>query len=426
MSSPSRRLATAEIIAVGSELLTSLRIDTNSLFITDRLEELAIRVVAKAVVGDDHASLAVLCRQALERADLVVLTGGLGPTDDDITRTVVAEILERPLRAHDAIVDRIRRRFEARGLPMPEINRRQGLVPDGAVALNNPNGTAPGLWIEEGERVVLLLPGPPRELQPMLRALAGDRLRARAPRGLHVCRRVLRIAGRTESGVEEAAQPVYARWRLGATPVRTTILASLGQVELHLTAEAETPDAGTARLDALTTELVAALGRSVFSTDGRTLERVVGDRLVERGYRLAVAESCTGGLLASRLTDVPGSSRYFEVGTVTYSNQAKTACLGVPADVIATEGAVSEPVACAMALGARARAGVQAAVGITGIAGPDGGTETKPVGTVAVAVATAAAPVSRTFRFLGRRSDIKFQATQAALDLLRRRLDEGG
>ena len=423
MSVQAHSLATAEVIAVGSELLTSLRIDTNSLFITDRLESIGIKVVAKAVVGDDGPSLSTLFQQALDRVDLVVLTGGLGPTDDDLTRAVVAEVLGRHCREDLGIIEKIQRRFNARGLKMPEINRRQGLVPDGAVVLDNPNGTAPGLWLEHGNKVVLLLPGPPNELKTILQALIEGRLLSLAPSNFHLCRRILRITGRTESNVEEIAQPVYSLWKNHATPVYTTILASLGQIELHLTTSAETLTVGAERLEILTKELVAVLGHSVFSTDGSTLEEIVGNKLVERGHRLAVAESCTGGLLASRLTDTPGSSRYFDLGVVTYSNQAKNNYLGVSPDLIVTEGAVSELVAREMALCARTKADVHAAVAITGILGPGGGTTQKPVGTVAIAVAVSPEPVSRTFHFLGLRSDIKFQATQAALDLLRRELE---
>ena len=423
MSVQVHSLATAEVIAVGSELLTSLRVDTNSLFITDRLESIGIKVVAKAVVGDDGPSLSTLFQQALDRVDLVVLTGGLGPTDDDLTRAVVAEVLGRHCREDLGIIEKIQRRFNARGLKMPEINRRQGLVPDGAVVLDNPNGTAPGLWLEHGNKVVLLLPGPPNELKTILQALIGGRLLSLAPSNLHLCRRILRITGRTESNVEEIAQPVYSLWKNHTTPVYTTILASLGQIELHLTTSAETLAVGAERLEILTKELVAVLGHSVFSTDGSTLEEIVGNKLVERGYRLAVAESCTGGLLASRLTDAPGSSRYFDFGVVTYSNQAKSDCLGVSPDLIVAEGAVSELVAREMALCVRTKAGVHAVVAITGILGPGGGTTQKPVGTVAIAVAVSPEPVSRTFHFLGLRSEIKFQATQAALDLLRRELE---
>ena len=322
------------------------------------------------------------------------------------------------------IVARIRQRFDARGARMPEINRRQALVPETAVALDNPHGTAPGLWIERPGKVVLLLPGPPREMQPMLEALVAVRL-AGCSSGHRVYRRRIVVAGRTESSVEEAAHPVYGRWQRGAEPVQTTILASLGQIELHLTTSAATVESAQERLDAITRELRDAIGPSVVSTDGKTLEQVVGDRLVERGFRIAVAESCTGGLVASRLTDVPGSSRYVELGVVTYTNHSKMDLLGVPAGVLEAHGAVSEAVAVAMAEGVKRRARVEVALGITGIAGPSGGTAEKPVGTVAIAVAAASrATVAKTFRFLGGRREVKRQASQAGLDLVRRCLED--
>jgi nicotinamide-nucleotide amidase len=419
-----RQLATAEIIAVGSEMLTPFKVDTNSLLVTSRLNELGIQVLAKAVVGDDQPSLAALFRQALARADLVVLIGGLGPTADDVTRDVVAAVLGRPLAVDAEILQRIERRFAARGYRMPEINRKQAMVPRGAVPVPNAHGTAPGLWIDDGERAVLMLPGPPRELEPMLAAFARDVLAPRAGEArLH--RRVLCIAGRPESHVDELAQPIYARWRDAAPPVATTILASPGQIELHLTVRSTDPAAAEARLARSIEELSEVLGPDIFSTDGRGLEEVVGELLRERGLRIAVAESCTGGLIASRLTDVPGSSAYMQAAVVAYSNQAKVDLLGVPEALIAEYGAVSEPVARAMAEGARARGVAEIGVGVTGIAGPAGGTPQKPVGTVAIAIVGPGAFVRvRTFTFPPGRAMVKAQAAQAALDQVRRAILE--
>jgi nicotinamide-nucleotide amidase len=412
-------LQRAAIIAVGSELLTPLRIDTNSLFITEQLNALGIEVVVKGVVGDDRGELAHLLRSALERADLIVLSGGLGPTDDDVTREVVADVLQRRLRERQEITERLRQRFAARGWQMPEINRRQAMVPEGAEPIDNPNGTAPGLWIEHGNRVVLLLPGPPRELKPMLRGLVEGRLLSRA------CittlrRRIIRITGRTESHTEEAMQPLYAQWGAAVVPISATILAAFGQIELHLSARADTRDVAESALASAAEQVRTALGRDAFSTDGRALEEVVGDLLLERSWRIGVAESCTGGLITSRLTDVPGSSRYVDRSAVTYSNDAKTEMLGVPAALIAEHGAVSEPVAVAMAEGIRASARVEVGLGVTGIAGPGGGTPDKPVGTVCLAAVTPEASRVRTVTFFGEREQVKFQASQAALDLVRR------
>jgi len=415
-------MSRAAIVAVGSELLTPLKVDTNSLFITQQLNLLGIDVIVKAVVGDDRAELADVIRSALRRVDLVVLSGGLGPTDDDVTREVAAEVLGRTLVEDTAIVERLRARFAAR-FPgaMPEINRRQAMVPAGARIIDNERGSAPGLWMEHEGQAVLLLPGPPRELEPMLLGLTDGLLRGHAV-GHVLARRVVRIAGRIESQAEEILRPFYPQWERLSPPVSATILAALGQIELHLSARAPARDGVDAVLDSAVQQVVGAFGADAFSTDGRTLEEVVGELLADQQLTIAVAESCTGGLLTSRLTDVPGSSRYVDRGVVTYSNQAKTDLLGVPAALIAEHGAVSEAVALAMADGIRERARVAVGVGVTGIAGPGGGTPEKPVGTVAIAAMTAAATRSRVFRFLGERAQVKFQASQAALDMVRRML----
>jgi nicotinamide-nucleotide amidase len=417
-------LARAAIIAVGSELLTPLRVDTNSLHITEQLNALGIDVVAKAVGGDDRDELAHLFRSLLPRVDLVVFSGGLGPTDDDVTREVVAGVLDRQLREDESLTARMRERFAARGfaMPMPEINRRQAMVPAGALVLENSHGSAPGLLLEEGPQVVVLLPGPPRELKPMLAALVDGPLRARTS-GHVVVRRIVRIAGRIESQTDEVLQPLYREWAAQTPPVAATILAALGHIEVHVWVRAA-PEAAEPILSAAVSQVMAVLGPDVYSTAGEPLEGVVGEQLASRGMRIGVAESCTGGLITSRLTDVPGSSRYVDQAVITYSNEAKTALLGVPADLIATHGAVSEPVAVAMADGIRSRARVDIGVAVTGIAGPGGGSADKPVGTVAIAAVTATTIRSRVFRFAGEREQVKFQASQAALDMIRRLLDE--
>jgi nicotinamide-nucleotide amidase len=414
-------LSRAAILAVGSEMLTPSRLDTNSLFITEQLNLLGIDVVFKVVVGDDRDELAAMLRLALERADVVVCSGGLGPTDDDLTREVAADVLQQPMQEDETIVERLRARFAGRGMRMPEINRRQAMVPAGGRVLDNPNGSAPGLWLEHEGRVVVLLPGPPRELHPMITVLTQGALRDRAA-GLSLVRRVIRLTGRTESHTEEAVRSLYPQWAAASIPVAATILASLGQIELHLSARAADRAAAEEALEAAVRQVVSAIGPDVYSVDGRLLEQVVGDLLVERRFRIAVAESCTGGLITSRLTDVPGSSRYVDQSVVTYSNEAKVSLLDVPAALIAEHGAVSEPVARAMAEGMRARAGVEVSIGVTGIAGPGGGTVEKPVGTVAIAAVSASDTRARTFRFIGGREMVKFQASQAALDMVRRML----
>lgn len=414
-------LERAAILAVGSELLGTSRVDTNSLFITEQLNVLGIEVAYKSVVGDDRAQLGTAVRFALDQVGFVVCCGGLGPTDDDVTREVVAEVLARPLTEDEAIATQIRDLFASRRMDMPAINRRQAMVPAGARVLNNSVGTAPGLWLEDGDRAVLLLPGPPRELKPMLASVADGILSSRSPRRSLVTR-VVRITGRTESHTEEAVRPLYTEWARAAVPVSATILASLGQIELHLSARAGSPDRAAAAAKAAALQVSEALGLDAYSLDGHPLEQVVGDLLVEHQFRIALAESCTGGLLTSRLTDVAGSSRYVETAVVAYANSAKVSLLGVPAALIDQHGAVSEPVAIAMAEGVRASAKVDVGVGVTGIAGPGGGAVNKPVGTVAVAVAFPGSTRSRQFRFFGDRERVKFQASQAALDMVRREL----
>ena len=417
-------LTTAEIIAVGSELLGWTRLDTNSLLVTEQLAALGIEVKAKSVVGDDRARLRTVFIQALERSDVVVLTGGLGPTDDDLTREVVAEALGLPLAEDERITSWIRQRFARRSLEMPQVNRRQAMVPSGATVLPNAHGTAPGLAIIAGRRVVILLPGPPRELKPMLQALCEREglLGSRAGRErLHKV--TLFTTQRSESHVEEIAQPIYSQWRDHTPPIETTILATPGQIELHLTLRSANAVAASETLAAARDQLVEALGDSVFSTDGRTLPHVVGDWLRERGLTLAAAESCTGGMFLQRLTDLPGSSDYVVGGVVAYSNAVKTEMLAVDAGIIETHGAVSEPVAAAMAEGVHGRTRAHVCVAITGVAGPGGGTPAKPVGTVVIAVLVTGKPLLvRTYLFPGGRDQVRFQSTQAALDLVRRQL----
>ncbi len=376
------------------------------------------------MVGDDVEELATLFRRGVGKVDLIVCTGGLGPTEDDITRDALARALDLVCDTDEQVLESIRQRFEQRGMVMRDINRRQAQVPRGAVMLENTRGTAPGLWLEREGTSILLLPGPPREMQPILDRVVDERLNPRAgSRGLF--RRVLKITGRPESEVDAIAQPVYGQWLSAPIPIATTILAVMGQIELHLTADAPNEADGRAALAAAVRRLADVLGPSVYSTDGRALEEVVGDLLRDRGLTIAVAESCTGGLLASRLTDVPGSSAYFDRGVVCYSNDAKTEWLGVSADLIAAHGAVSEPVAHAMAEGIRQRARSGVGVGITGIAGPGGGTAEKPVGMVAIAVVTPTHQRVRTFQFLGPRDMVKFQSAQAAMNMLRLLLAEG-
>lgn len=410
----------AAIIAVGSELLTPHKTDTNSLYVTEVLNDLGIAVAFKSIVGDSRAELTANIAHALARHRVLILTGGLGPTDDDLTREVVAAHLGLPLEEDAAIVDALQRRFAARGWKMPAVNLRQAQVPVGAQVLDNPHGSAPGLWIEHGDRLIALLPGPPREMKPMMDGEVRRRLSA-VSGDLRLHRRLIRVSGKGESLVEEIVQPIYSRWLQQSPPIETTILAGLGQVELHLVSQSDDAALASQRLNLAVSELTAVLGEDLVSTDGTVLEAVVGDLLRARGWWVGFAESCTGGLATSRMTDIPGSSDYVERSIVAYSNQAKIDLLDVPRELIEQHGAVSEPVALAMAAGIRKRAGVNVGVAITGIAGPGGGTEQKPVGTVCIAVDSGESKV-RTFRFPGGREMVKAMSANWAIDLLRRHL----
>lgn len=415
-----RTLETAEVVAIGSELLTPHRIDTNSLFLTGALNDLGLTVRVKHVVGDHPADLDAVLRAALARADVVITTGGLGPTDDDLTREAVAGALGRPLVDVPEILATIAERFARRGARMPEINRRQARVIEGARWLPNANGTAPGQLIDVGDRIVVLLPGPPRELKPLYADAVAPVLRARAG-GRCLRRRVLRTTGRSESQIEELSQPVYSRFLDEDPRIETTVLASPGQVELHLSCSGGDEAALDAALDAAVHRLAGAVGDCAFSDDGRSLEDVVGGLLHARGWRIAAAESCTGGLLMQRLTDIAGSSAWVQGGVVAYANDVKTSALGVPTAQIEQHGAVSEPVARAMAEGVRTRSGADVGVAITGIAGPGGGSADKPVGTVFVAVVSGRCDVRR-FLFPGDRVMVRTFAAAAALDMVRRHL----
>lgn len=405
----------AEIIAIGSELLTPFRSDTNSLWLTAELNALGIAVRRKTVVGDDESFLEETLRDALRNSPIVITTGGLGPTEDDITRKVVARVTKRPLVLQPDILDRIRHLFESRGLKMAPNNERQALVPRDAEALHNEYGTAPGIVIAEDDRLLILLPGPPREMRPMFTAYARPRLAPLAG-NTRLRTRTLRVAGMGESQVDDLIAPIYTRY----TNPTTTILFNNTEVELHFTARAPSDTEAEALLDEVVGQVEQVLGVNVFSHRGESLEEIVGLRLTLKGYTIATAESCTGGLLSKRLTDVPGSSKYFLEGVVAYANEAKTRLLDVPAELIARHGAVSAEVAEAMAVGVKARAGTTIGVGITGIAGPDGGTEEKPVGLVYVGVAGDFVVTHRKFVLPGDRDRIRHLASQVALDLVRR------
>ncbi len=408
---------TAEIIAIGSELLAPDRTDTNSLWLTEQLNRLGIEVKLKTIVGDDDARLEEAIKDATRRSKVVITTGGLGPTEDDITRKITARALGRRLLLDENVLAEIRQRFQSFGVTMPERNSRQAMVIEDAEVLPNPNGTAPGMFLEHNGTAIILLPGPPREMQPMFSNHVVSKLEQRSG-SVRVVRRMLRVAGMGESAVDEKIAPVYTKYE---NP-QTTILFNQSEIEIHLTAHGRTEDEANQLLDRVVLEIEEQLGNAIFAFRGEKMEEVIGLKLAVGGYTLAVAESCTGGLLAQRITEVPGSSKYFIEGVVTYSNESKTRLLAVEPILLLEHGAVSGPVAEAMSEGMRNRAATDFALSITGIAGPDGGTEDKPVGTVFIAISSEAGTEHRRLKIPGDRSLIRWRATQAAMDLLRRRL----
>ena len=405
----------AEIIAIGSELLTPYRLDTNSLFLTDGLNQVGIRVVHKAVVGDSLDDMRASFRQALDRADLIVACGGLGPTDDDRTREAVADLLGRKLELNQSVLRHIQELFRRFGRVMPEINRRQAMVPEGATVIPNPRGSAPGLWIEASGHILILLPGVPSELRAMFEQEVRPRL-TRLGHDERLFTRDLRITGLPESEVEQRVSPLYALY----PDPETTILASPPGIQLHPRVWSRDPAQANQILDEMVKRMALALGEHLYSTEGEMLEEVVARALTENRATIAVAESCTGGLLAERLTNIPGSSSYFLGGVVCYSNELKSALVNVPAELIESKGAVSPEVALALAEGIRKTTGATIGVGVTGIAGPGGGTPEKPVGLVHIGIADERGPRERRFQFPGDRERIRMHASQTALDSVRR------
>lgn len=411
----------SEIIAVGSEMLTPFRQDTNSLYLTEKLNEIGVTVAFKTIVGDRKKDLVGAIKSALGRTDIVVLMGGLGPTEDDLTRESVAEALSLRLRRDAPQVAALHARAATWRISMPENNLKQADLIDGATFLNNPNGSAPGQWLEtmySGYRkVLMLIPGPPHECKPLFDEECLPRLREIVP-PRHMAKRTLKAAMIPESQADKLLAPIYTTY----TDVETTILAHAGDIQLTLICTHRNKDLAEKRVEELATKLEEALDDWMYSSEGESLEQIVHYYLGLRQATLAVAESCTGGLIAQRITSVPGSSRGFVGGVVVYSNNLKTNFADVPAEVIEKHGAVSSEVACALAEGIRKKTGATLGLGITGIAGPTGGTEAKPVGRVYIAVSDAASTDSFERNFRGDRNRVREWASQQALDLVRRKL----
>jgi nicotinamide-nucleotide amidase len=410
-----------EIIAVGSELLTPFRQDTNSLYLTEKLNEIGVAVAFKTIVGDRKRDLVNAVRTALGRADLVAVMGGLGPTEDDLSREAVAEALGVGIRRDGQLVAALAARFAQRRMQMTDNNLKQADIIEGSTALPNANGTAPGLWMDTkfgGHRkLVMLVPGPPNECKPLFANECIPRLRAILP-VRHIAKRVLKATMIPESTADALLAPIYTKF----TDVETTILAGNCEIQLQLFCAKASLEAAQHRVDELASRLEEALDAHLFSSTGETLEQIVVYYLELKQETLAVAESCTGGLLAQRITSISGSSRSFLGGAVVYSNELKTDFAGVPPQLIANHGAVSAEVAEAMAQGIRRRVGASMGVGITGIAGPGGGTEEKPVGLVYIAVSYGNKTESLECNFRGDRERVRQWASQQALDLVRRRL----
>ena len=405
----------AEIIAVGSELLTPQRVDTNSLFLTDQLNGLGVEVVTKYVVGDDRDLLADTVHRAMARSRIVILSGGLGPTEDDVTRDAVALALDRKMIFHPEIADQLEQRFRQAGRKMAEVNRRQAFIIEGAEILPNDRGTAPGQWIDDSHVSIMMLPGPPHELKAMFTRQCLPRLERVVPQQV-IRMLVFRVTGMAESDLDQTISPVYKKY---TNPV-TTILAGEGDIQVHLRARCSNEADATALLAEVAGPIELLLGDRIYSRNGEPLEAVVGELLKKHHATLSVAESATGGLLAQRITSVPGSSNYFVGGFITYSKKMKAELLGVSDEILEQYGAVSKEAAEAMAIGARRRTGSTFALSITGEAGPDP-SENVPVGAMFVGLADAAGTQVMHRQFLGDRARIRVFATQMALDMLRKK-----
>ncbi|MCJ7580679.1 MAG: competence/damage-inducible protein A [Candidatus Aminicenantes bacterium] len=406
-----------EIIAVGSELLSPFFQDTNSLYLIKRLNDLGLEAHFKTTVGDDLDDLLLAIRNSLARSSIVFIMGGLGPTNDDRTREALSSALKRKLLFQEEVFEQIHQRFQHRGISMPSVNKKQAYQIEGSELLDNQKGTAPGIWMETSSNIIISLPGPPTELKAMFELKVWPRL-LKFQR-IYSVRKTIKITGFTESKVESLIQNDYPKDK----DSRLTILSRPGQIEIHLLSQSQKDSAHAEKnMEALSSVLLNKLGKNIFSVSGESLEEIIGDMLKKRQKTVAAAESCTGGYLGHRLTDVPGSSDYFLLSIVAYQNDQKIRLLYVPQDLLVKYGAVSSEVACAMAVGIRKRSSADYGLAITGIAGPGGSSVDKPVGLVYTALAGPTHTEVKKNLFLGNRETIKFQSSQKMLDMLRRHL----
>ena len=407
----------AEIIATGSELLSGGVVDTNSVFLAEELLDIGIETAFKTIVGDDEKDMEDAVRTARERVDVILVTGGIGPTEDDITRKALARVLKKRLVLSDDALKAVKAVFKAKGKEYPAANDRQALIPAGARLLRNPVGVAPGFTLVEDGKFVAVLPGVPAEMQAMflegLRPALEEHFGGKAV----IRRKVLHTCGLSESKVNELIQDILKQKR----PAMGLTARDTG-VDIRIVAHEGSGARSRSTMERIEAEVRKKLGDAIYGVDGQDMEEVVGALLTQRKRTLAVAESCTGGLISGRITNIAGSSAYFERGVVVYSNSAKTELLGVPADLIERYGAVSREVAKAMAQGMRERAKTDLGLAVTGIAGPSGGTPEKPVGLVYIALATIDGVTVSEDRFLGTRSQVRQRTAQMAMDMVRRYL----
>jgi len=405
----------AEIIAIGTELLLGHIVNSNAAYLSRQLAGLGIDVHYRTTVGDNEKRLLKTIQTTMDRADMVFTIGGLGPTEDDITAQTIAKAIGKKLTLSPNISKEIDRHFKKRGIKTPRINYRQAHIPTGSIALKNTVGTAPGLIIKSGKKTIIALPGPPRELIPMFEQSVASYLKKKHPIKHTIVSRVIKTTGLPESSVCPKVRG-FLKMK-GKTTVG--IYAHLGQVDVKITSKAKNKTLAKKAIKSVEKKIRKTLGEIVFGVDDEALEGVVANSFLKHKKTLAIAESCTGGLTANRITNIPGSSKFFIMGITAYSNQAKTSLLNVAPSLIAKHGAVSKPVAVAMAKGIREISNSTIGIGITGIAGPTGDTKKKPVGTVFIALSTPQKTICKRFQFSGSREDIKFLTSQAVFDMLR-------